>query len=76
MIVLRREYRSTWRTRSGWFWLAMLWEEVIEAVPQGVQELSLTMLRLHQGPARWKKTQVASISIHWLEYDAQKEEQG
>jgi hypothetical protein len=50
--------KGTWHGKSTWFWYWSLVEEVIE--------LGLSLLRLHEGPARHELKQVGSCAINFM----------
>jgi hypothetical protein len=59
IIKLKRNHSQTWLTRSDWYWLIGLWEEVFE--------LTFALLGLHHGPIEWELIQISAIAANWLE---------
>jgi hypothetical protein len=58
IILMAEKYSKNWRSRSDWYWLYRLLQEVFELI--GV------MLKIHKHTQELELTQIASICANWL----------
>lgn len=65
-IDLRRQHRTTWRTRKQGFWLFGLLEEIAELI--------LALAGLHKDGVDWELLQIAAICMNWMEMRAERTE--
>lgn len=56
---LKSDHRLTWREKAQSYWLARLMQEV--------GELASSLVGEHNDPPEWELSQIAAISMNWLE---------
>lgn len=57
--TLQQKHRATWRDMPESYWFARLVQEI--------GELGSSLVGDHDDPPDWELTQIAAISINWLE---------